>query len=102
MDTNIPNDIIPRHVDDRREWIKYQLALRGLTLGLLANRWGLSRKTVQKALHTPYPRMEKLIAEALGHTPQELWPERYDPVTGKPNRRRGRPRGQGARKKSFA
>jgi len=43
---------------------------------------------------SPYPRFERIIAEHLGLTPQELFPERYDadglplrgPGPGKPRR----------------
>jgi Ner family transcriptional regulator len=79
MPTNIPeHPQIPTTPEARRAWIKYQLQLRGLSLAGLAERQGLSRKTVQKALHSGYPKMERLIAKSLGLTPRQLWPERFD------------------------
>jgi Ner family transcriptional regulator len=90
MPTNIAEQELPTTPAARRAWIKFQLELRGLTLGALARKKRISRKTVQKALHFPYPKSERLIARALGLQPQQIWPERYG-ADGKSNRRRGRP-----------
>jgi Ner family transcriptional regulator len=90
MTTNIQQPV-PATAAARRAWIKYQLELRGTTLGKLAASKGLSRTTVNKALAVPYPKMERVIALALGLTPQQLWPERYD-ETGERVTKRGRPR----------
>lgn len=40
------------------------------------------------ALHKPYPRAERLIAEVIGVHPMVIWPSRYD-ASGLPNRRKG-------------
>lgn len=68
---------IPQKPDERRAWIKYQLELRGQTMGGLARKHGLFRTTVVSALHKPYPRMERIIANVLGLKPEDIWPERY-------------------------
>jgi Ner family transcriptional regulator len=47
--------------------------------------------SLTKALRTPYPLAEALIAEAIGERPAVIWPSRYD-TDGKPNRGRGGPR----------
>lgn len=52
---------------------------------------GVVRTVLYSAFIKPYPRMEKIIAEAIGLTPQVLFPDRYD-SDGLPNRRMGRPR----------
>lgn len=57
----------------------------------LAVELGVTRSCVRTALDRPYPRMEKVLADALGLTPQTLFPERYDAL-GLPNRPIGRPR----------
>ena len=44
---------------------------------------------MQTALHRPYPVAEKIIAETLGVSAREIWPERYG-NDGKPNRKAGR------------
>ncbi|EIX6435557.1 helix-turn-helix domain-containing protein [Salmonella enterica] len=38
---------------------------------------GLSSSTLANALTRPWPRGEKLIAEALGISPEIIWPSRY-------------------------
>lgn len=79
--------------EKRRAWVIYQLKLRGQTLASIARQASpsVTKQQTQKAMSSPYPRMEKLIANALGLKPQELFPERYD-AYGLPNRRMGRPK----------
>lgn len=87
--------IVPQDPAERRAWIRYQLARRGLTLAALSRKQGLHRNVAQAALARPYPRMERVIARVIGMQPHEIWPERYD-AAGKPNRRPGRPSKQTA------
>jgi Ner family transcriptional regulator len=88
---NAPNPAdIPTDTRQRREWIKYQLRLRGGSLAQVARDHGVSRDAPILALRRPYPRMEAAIASALGLLPEQIWPERYD-EKGRPNRRVGRP-----------
>jgi len=75
--------------DGTRTWVRHQLKLKGYSLAGLAREVGLSRHAPKLALNKPYPRMERLIAGAIGVTPQEIWPDRYGP-DGKPNRKRGK------------
>ncbi|EMV2148015.1 helix-turn-helix domain-containing protein, partial [Escherichia coli] len=37
----------------------------------------LSSSTLKNALDKRYPKAEKIIADALGMTPQDIWPSRY-------------------------
>lgn len=57
------------------------------------------------ALRHPYPKVEAIIARALGLRPQEIWPSRYRP-DGSSNRRAGpapmRPARSGKSKTSTA
>jgi len=76
--------------DKRRAWCIYQLSLRGSSLAAVARGAGVSRQTLYVVFWRPYPRMEKIVADALGMRPQELFPERYD-ADGLPNRKIGRP-----------
>jgi Ner family transcriptional regulator len=82
---------IPLESRERREWIKYQLRLRGSSLAQVAREQGVSRDASTLALRKPYPRMERALAKALGLKPEQIWPERYD-ANGRPNRPLGRPR----------
>jgi len=72
-----------------RAWVIYQLSIRGRSLAAVAREHGIMRQTIYQVFLRPYPRAEKIIADALGLRPQDLWPSRYD-RHGLPNRRRGR------------
>lgn len=74
----------------RRAWVKYQVHLQGRSLAQIAADAGVRRSTLYQTFLRPYPRMEKIIADAVGLTPQVLFAERYD-EDGLPNRRMGRP-----------
>lgn len=71
------NPPIPDSPEERREWIKYQLRIRKISLRDLAGQYGVSRHAPQKALALHYPLWEARIADALGVTAQDLWPERF-------------------------
>lgn len=66
------------HTEKRWAWIRYQLTLRGITIVQVAKDTGVKPQTVARARHIPYPKMEKALSDALGLTPQELFPDRYD------------------------
>ena len=72
--------------------IKAALEKRGWSLAELSLRHSYSRTLAAKALHYPYPNMERIIGKALGVHPKSIWPSRYD-ENGRPNRPMGRPRG---------
>ena len=73
----------------RRAWVIYQLQISGRSLASVARDAGVKRQCIYHGLVKPYPRMEKLIASALGFEPQALFPERYT-AEGLPNRPMGR------------
>ncbi len=64
---------------ERREWIKYQLRLRGMSVGEFSRRAGCGRQAAVAALVRPYPRMQRAIAKELGVPVHVLWPEWYGP-----------------------
>lgn len=78
-----------RNPVERHHWVKYQLAIQGSSMAEVAKTTGVQRTTLYHVFKRPYPRMEKILADALGLTPQELFPERYD-ANGLPNRKMGR------------
>ena len=39
---------------------------------------GLNGRTINTALQRPYPRAERIIADALGIHPKVIWPTRYN------------------------
>lgn len=73
----------------RTAWVLYQLKLQGKNLASLAREAGVKKQQTAKAMYAPYPRMEKVIADALGVAPKALFPERYN-EDGLPNRQRGK------------
>ncbi|AKJ36907.1 Ner [Aeromonas hydrophila NJ-35] len=79
--SNMSNEIcseVPRDLTKKREWIKYQLKIRGLSLAKIGRKHNISRQVVSTALYRSSPRWEHEIASALDMQPIELWPERYD------------------------
>lgn len=66
--------------DTRREWIKFQLRLRGTSYAKIGAELGVSRHAPKLALYSSYPRMERAIAAALDMAPEQIWPERYAPA----------------------
>lgn len=63
-----------------------------LSLSEVSRQAGLSSSTLANALTRPWPRGEKLIADALNMAPQDIWPERYFDEHGSPVTRRIRKR----------
>jgi Ner family transcriptional regulator len=91
MKIDIPSKQILADQKLLRGWVIYQLTLQGRSLASVAREAGVARQTIYRAFLHPYPRMEAIVAEALGFAPQQLWPARYD-EHGLPNRNIGRPR----------
>ncbi|MFP4560572.1 MAG: transcriptional regulator [Thiohalorhabdus sp.] len=49
----------------------------GWSLRRLSFAHGYRSDALKHALRRPYPRAERIIAEALGREPRELWPSRH-------------------------
>lgn len=56
----------------------------GWTVRSLSVANGLSPNTLKTALAVPYPKCERIIADALGMQPEEIWPQRYAKRNFKP------------------
>ena len=63
--------------DWERVDIVYALKKKGTTLAALSRQSGLNPRTLNNALDRRYPKGERIIAEALGVTPEIIWPSRY-------------------------
>lgn len=59
------------------------LAKRGHTLTSVGNAHGIPQTQMSYALRKPLRRPERLIAEAIGVSPSEIWPDRYS-IAGTP------------------
>ncbi|EAS1759615.1 transcriptional regulator [Salmonella enterica] len=53
------------------------LKKRGTLLSAVSRNSGLASSTLANALIRHWPRGERLIAEALGVAPEQIWPSRY-------------------------
>jgi Ner family transcriptional regulator len=63
--------------DWHRADIVAALKKRNLSVRQLSRNAELSENTLANALRSPWPKGERIIAEAIGLTPQEIWPSRY-------------------------
>lgn len=53
------------------------LKKRGTSLSAVSRNSGLASPTLGNALYRHWPKGERLIADALGVTPEQIWPSRY-------------------------
>lgn len=53
------------------------LKKRGTSLSAVSRNSGLASSTPGNALYRHWPKGERLIADALGVTPEQIWPSRY-------------------------
>lgn len=77
-----------------KDWHKADIKAALAKVGWSLNQLGLvhgynCKSALARALHAPYPRAERIIAEAIGVKPEAIWPSRYD-ANGESNRPRGR------------
>jgi Ner family transcriptional regulator len=66
-----------RPEDWHRADIVAALHKQGVSLAQLSREQGLAPRTLNNAFSQHYPKAERLIAEVLGMTPEQLWPSRY-------------------------
>ena len=69
--------------DWHRVDIKAALEKAGYSLRQLSLQHGYAPGSLKATLDTPWPRAERIIAEAIGVSPSVIWPSRYD-ADGKP------------------
>jgi Ner family transcriptional regulator len=69
-----------------REWVKFRLSLKGYTFKKLGEKHRITGVSICTVFYRPYPKVERIIADALETQPWDFWPERYD-EKGRPNRR---------------
>ena len=70
--TRTPNDKSP-------EEIQYLLNRAGWTFRAVDRHFGLTLGTASKSAGYPHLHGELAIAEALGLSPRQIWPSRYNP-----------------------
>lgn len=67
------------------EDVKAAVRKTGASLTALALAHGLSESALRRALLSPWPRAQTIIARHIGLRPQAIWPSRYD-AKGRPRR----------------
>lgn len=77
MSKALANADIPKNPAIRRAWIKYRLEAEGFTVRGLARREGVSPQAVSHALLGPSSHLQPVIAEIIGVTVHQLFPEWY-------------------------
>ncbi|MCQ4108050.1 helix-turn-helix transcriptional regulator [Aeromonas sp. JL9] len=55
----------------------------GMSVSQLSRDAGLSASTLQNTFRAPWPKGERIIADALGLSPEDIWPSRYQPLLKK-------------------
>lgn len=93
MKLNTPKK--PADRDWHRADVVASLRKAGWSLRRLSIHHGYSAGSLRAALARPYPKAERIIAQAIGIEPQRIWPSRYHP-DGAPKSGRGE-RGIGRR-----
>ena len=58
-------------------YIVYRLRERGTSFSRLSARHGYARSSARMVVHTAWPKMESLVASAIGVPAEEIWPSRY-------------------------
>lgn len=70
----------------------YRLRLQGLSLRRLARLNGYAPGSATLVMRVAWPKIERLVARAIGVAPHEIWPSRYDsdgtPKSGLHSRKR--------------
>lgn len=77
----------PPRKDWSKEFLKYRIRSAYGSMVALAARSGVDPSVIKRALYVPYPKAERVIAEALGVSPADIWPSRYDPDLLRANHR---------------
>ena len=73
--------------DWHKEDIKAKIRKKGVTMAELARANGYNPRTFSNVFNLKYPKVERIIAEFLGTTPDVIWPSRYRaPVKITPSR----------------
>ncbi len=76
----------PKESKKLRGLFKFTLSTQGLTISELAKMHGMTGPCLCNVFYVPFPKAEKIVADALNLQPWDLWPERYDSA-GRPNRK---------------
>ncbi|MBV2075245.1 helix-turn-helix domain-containing protein [Klebsiella pneumoniae] len=65
------------NADWHPETIKAEIHKRGLSLRTLSLQAGYSKDSLKSVLRTPCKPYQQIVADALGVSPEIIWPSRY-------------------------
>lgn len=89
MDTNTTHPTPPAGADWHPADVVAAVRKAGWSMRRLSASYGYASNALSNALRTPWPLGEQRIAEAIGVTPEVIWPSRYaDRAARGPGRRR--------------
>ena len=77
MKKNLAEKVAPESLDWHRADIIAALKKQGWSIRALAAQANVHPTTLYSALVKPYPKIERVIADALGMRPEQIWPQRY-------------------------
>jgi len=77
MKKNTAQKVTPELLDWHRADIIAALKKQGWSIRALAAQANVRPTTLYGALVKPYPKSERVIADALGLKPEQIWPQRY-------------------------
>lgn len=77
MKKNTAQKVTPELLDWHRADIIAALKKQGWSIRALAAQANVHPTTLYGALVKPYPKSERVIADALGMKPEQIWPQRY-------------------------
>ncbi len=63
--------------DWTKEYIKYRIRELFGSMTDMAHCYGLHPSVIRRALRVPYPKVDRVIAKALGEEASTIWPSRY-------------------------
>lgn len=64
--------------DWSHEYVRYRIREMYGSMVNMAHCHGLHPSVIRRALRVPYPKVDRVIAKALGEHPATIWPSRYD------------------------
>lgn len=73
--------ILSQKILQSEDWhqaeISAELKKIGISVAALSKKNGLSRHTLRNVFYRHYPKGERIIAQAIGVEPKDIWPSRY-------------------------
>lgn len=80
----LKQDLTHLFIDFGRDWesdaILTALKKRGVSIKEIEEKMGVRKNCARNVFYRPYPKVEEIIAEAIGVEPHVIWPSRYQSI----------------------